>query len=45
MFVIFKHRTNIQRIFRGEEAKLAWRHTSANAGGSAATSPAVEDIK
>lgn len=25
LFVIFKHKTNIQRIVKGEEAKLPWR--------------------
>ncbi len=30
-FVIYKHKTNIQRIARGEEARLAWRHSSPTA--------------
>ncbi len=43
-FVIFKHKTNLQRIIKGEEAKLAWGGQKI-AAANAAEQSAAEDTK
>ena len=40
VFVIYKHKANIQRIARGEEAKLAWRHKNSD---TTESQPAAEE--